>query len=269
MRRAVDLLLACHPQPAAAVTVLAGVIAAISGRSALGVVLVVLAFGSGQLSVGWCNDWLDAARDAQVGRSDKPVAAGRVSVPLIRGAALGALAATVPLSLLLGPVYGGLHLLAVASAWSYDLGLKATVASFLPYAVSFGLLPSIAVGRVVPWWGTGAAVLLGVGAHLANALPDLDDDRRTGVQHLPLRLGPRRTAAMSAVALLAGTALLAFGPRGAVGVAGVVAIVAAAAVTAAGLLAGRAPGSRTPFLAAMAVAALDVALLLARSPQLR
>ena len=269
MRRGLNLLRASHPQPAAAVTALAGLIATGGGRSAAGVTTVVCAFGAGQLSVGWCNDWVDAPRDAQVRRADKPIAAGQVSVGTVRVAALTALAATVPLSLLLGPAVGGLHLVAVGSAWLYDLGVKATAASFLPYAVSFGLLPTIAVGRAVPWWCSAGAVLLGVGAHLANALPDFEDDRRTGVRHLPLLLGERRSGELSAVLLLAGTAVLAWGPPGPVGAVGVAATGLAAAITAAGLRAGRAPGSRLPFVAAMGVAALDVTLLLARSQQLR
>lgn len=257
------LLAASHPQPSLAVTTLAGVLAAAAGRDALGVLLVVLAFGSGQLSVGWCNDWVDARRDVAVGRADKPVAAGLVSVAAVRAAALTALTATVPLSLLLGPLAGGLHLVAVASAWAYDLGLKATTASALPYAVSFGLLPTIAVGSAVPWWATIAAALLGVGAHLANALPDLDDDRRTGVRNLPLLLGRRGTAAGAAALLVAGTVVLTLGPAhrqlpAAVGIP--LAVVLA--------VAGLARGGRTPFLAAMTIAGLDVALLVARGGQL-
>ncbi len=267
---ALALLAASHPLPAAAVTALAGALAAASGRGVVGTAQVVAAFAAGQLSVGWCNDWLDAGRDAAVGRRDKPVAAGVVPVATVRAAALTALVASVPLSLLLGPQAGGLHLLAVASAWAYDLGLKSTAASFLPYAVSFGLLPSIVTlpRTGAPWWASAAAVLLGVGAHLANALPDLEDDRRTGIQNLPLRLGSRVTAGLAATLLLTGTLVLAAGPPGRPGLLGIVTLAAAALLTAGGLVVGRRRGSRAPFGAALAVAALDVALLVARGHQL-
>src|SRR3712207_7375206 len=38
---------------------------------------------------------------------------------------------------------------------------------------------------------------LGVGAHLLNVLPDLEDDAATGVRGLPHVLGPRRIAPRS------------------------------------------------------------------------
>jgi 4-hydroxybenzoate polyprenyltransferase len=49
-----------------------------------------------------------------------------------------------------------------------------------------------------------AAALLGVAAHFANALPDLLDDRETGVRALPHILGQRISAlAISGAAALA------------------------------------------------------------------
>jgi 4-hydroxybenzoate polyprenyltransferase len=49
-----------------------------------------------------------------------------------------------------------------------------------------------------------AAGLLGVAAHFANALPDLMDDRETGVRSLPHILGQRVSAlAISSAAALA------------------------------------------------------------------
>jgi 4-hydroxybenzoate polyprenyltransferase len=261
------LLQACHPQPTAAVTTLSAVLAASVGAPAAAVAAAAL---SGQLSVGWSNDWLDAERDRVVGRADKPVAQG-LPVTAVRAAALAALVACVPLSLLLGPWAGGAHLLAVGSAWAYNARLKSTVWSWAPYALSFGLLPSVVTASLpghpfAPLWGTAAGALLGVGAHGANVLPDLEDDRANGVRGLPQRLGRRGALVLSGTALLLATAALATGP-GAAAV-GVPALVLAAAVFAAGVVAGRRPGSRAPFLAVLVVAALDVGLLLAHGTSL-
>jgi heme o synthase len=267
------LVRASHPEPAAAVTLVAGALAASAGRSAVGVLLVVLAFAAGQLSVGWSNDWLDAARDARAGRADKPVAQGRLPVATARGAALLAAAACVPLSLATGVVAGVVHLVAVAAAWGYNARLKATALSWAPYALAFGLVPSIVVlglpGRPwAPWWATAAGALLGVGAHLANALPDLDDDLAEGVRGLPHRLGPAASSVLAAVLLLAATALLALGPGTGGGLV-VAALVVAAAVTGAGLARTLArPGSRAAFRAAIVVALLGVALLVHRGSAL-
>jgi 4-hydroxybenzoate polyprenyltransferase len=106
-----------------------------------------------------------------------------------------------------------------------------------------------------------------VGAHLANALPDLEEDRANGVVGLPHRLGARRAAALAAVLLLAATVVLALGP-GSPGVLALLAVAVAGGVTAVGLVLARRPGSRAAFRAALVVAVVDVALLLARGDAL-
>jgi 4-hydroxybenzoate polyprenyltransferase len=262
---------ACHPEPTAAVTAVVTALAVSAGRG-WGAVAVALAFLSGQLSVGWSNDWIDADRDRVTGRPDKPVPRGDVSPRALRTAALAAVAACVPLSLLMGLRAGLLHLAAVAAAWAYNARLKSTVLSWLPYALAFGAIPSIVTLGLAghpwaPWWATAAGALLGVGAHLANVLPDLADDEATGVRGLPHRLGGPVTAALSAVLLLAATSLLAVGP-GRPGALVAVALALAAVLTGAGLVLGRRPGSRAPFRAVLLVAAVDVALLLARGSAL-
>src|SRR5918994_1829605 len=68
------LLRACHPEPTAAVTLMMTALAVTAGRDARGVLMVAAAVLTGQLSIGWLNDVLDARRDRAVGRLDKPVA---------------------------------------------------------------------------------------------------------------------------------------------------------------------------------------------------
>ncbi|WP_344746314.1 UbiA family prenyltransferase [Streptosporangium vulgare] len=197
LRAVRGLLLACHPGPTVAVTVLVTALAVASGRDAAGCALVAAAVLAGQLSIGWCNDAVDAARDAAAGRTGKPVASGAVGVRTVWAAALAALALCVPLSLASGPAAGAVHLTGVAAAWAYDLGLKATALSWLPYAVGFGSLPGFVTlglpGHPWPaWWAVTAAALLGCGAHLANVLPDIPADLAGGVRGWPQRLGTAR-----------------------------------------------------------------------------
>ncbi len=265
------LLRASHPEPTVAVTALATALAVSSGlgwRS----LLVAAAFLTGQLSVGWSNDWIDAARDVRSGRSDKPVARGEVPVRVVRAAALLAVALCVPLSVLLGAGAGLLHLAAVACAWAYNARLKATALSWLPYALAFGAVPSIVTlalpgAPVAPWWATLAGALLGVGAHLCNALPDLDDDLADGIRGLPHRLGPRRSVRVAGVLLLSAAVVLAVGP-GSPGRTSLLVVAGAAVVTGLGLVPSRAAGSRDAFRAAIVVAALCVGLLVARGTAL-
>lgn len=268
-RAAAALLASCHPAPAAAVTVFAAALAAAAGRGLGGTLLTAAAVAAGQLSIGWCNDRADLARDVAAGRRDKPLVRGEVPPGVVGAGAGVALLAVVPLSLACGAAAGAAHLAGVAAGWAYDLGLKRTVLSWLPYAVAFGLLPAFVTLALPggPWpaaWVTVAAVLLGCGAHLANVLPDIADDRAAGVLGLPQRLGRRASAALAAGCLAAATAVLVLGPPGSPGAAGLGVLVTAGA---AAVLAPAAPG-RVPFLAALGIAGLDVALLLVRGASL-
>lgn len=213
------LLLACHPLPTLAVTAMAGFLAVAVGLPVGTVLLVIGAVLTGQLSIGWHNDLLDAERDRRAERTDKPMATGGVDPSTIRIATAAALVATVVLSVLLGFPAGAAALLIVVCGWGYNLGLRATAASFVPYVVAFGVLsavPTLALpGHPWPfWWAMTAGAALGVAAHLLNVLPDLDDDRRNGIVGLPHRIGARGSAVTAMLLVLLAAAALLFGPAG-------------------------------------------------------
>jgi 4-hydroxybenzoate polyprenyltransferase len=256
-----------------AVTAVAAALAAATGRGLPGTVAVAAAVLAGQLSVGWMNDYLDRDRDVRVARTDKPVVAGALAPATLRTATVVAAVAVVPLSLLSGWLAGILHLIAVASAWSYNLRLKATALSVVPYAVSFGLLPAFVTaglpGHPVYGWLVGAGALLGAGAHFANVLPDIDDDLATGVRGLPQRLGATASRIAAGVLLAAASVLLAVGPPGPPGVLGVAAVAVAVLAGIGAAVLGRRPGSRAAFLGVLVVAAVDVGLLVASGSAVR
>lgn len=273
--RVAALVRASHAGPTAMVTAMSAAVLVAASAPAATLVVATAAVLTGQLSVGWSNDWVDARRDHAAGRVDKPVVRGELAVGTLRAAALGALVACTAASLATGVVAGLVHVVAVASAWAYNLGLKATAWSWLPYAVSFGLLPLFLVlalpgAPLAPAWLVAGAALLGVGAHVANVLPDLDDDARTGVHGSVHRLVRRRgrTAALllAPAVLLLAVAVMVAGPALAAGgppapllvVVGGLAVVAALAAGALGLVA---PRSRHPFTLSMLVAALCVVLV--------
>jgi 4-hydroxybenzoate polyprenyltransferase len=204
------LLRCSHPGPTVAVTMFASALALGAGSGA-GVLRVGAAVLAGQLSVGWLNDCLDAGRDRVAGRVDKPIVAGEVEAATVGRAAVVALAACVALSLLSGPPAAAAHLLAVAAAWAYNLGLKATALSVVPYALAFGLLPAFVtlappLRAAPPAWAVAAGALLGASAHFTNVLSDLDTDAATGVRGLPHRLGRQRSTLVAAL-LSAGAGL--------------------------------------------------------------
>lgn len=261
--RALPLLRAAHPVPGLAVTVLTALLATGMGVGARATVTLVVAVLSGQLVVGWTNDLIDLERDRRVGRRDKPLATGRLSVALVRSATAAAGVVCVAASLLCGLGAGLLHLLAIGAALAYNAGLKPTWLSWLPYSLAFGSLPAVVSlsrdpAALPPWWMVAVGALLGFAAHLLNAMPDLADDAATGIRGLPHRLAPTTVPRLAALALVAATVIAVVGGR-APPTAGqwvlltVVLVLAVAATRTTG---------KTPFYAAIAIAGVNIVILL-------
>ncbi len=207
------LVLASHPGPAAVVTGVVTALTAAAGGTAGDCVRVCLVVLLGQVSVGWCNDAVDAAADKAAGRGEKPTVRGLVDASLLWRAALAALLAAVLLSpVLLGAVGGLAHIGAVLAAWAYNLRLKDTGWSPLPYAIAFGLVPVVAsgaaLGRIPQGWTLLAGAALGVGAHLANTAPDVDSDRRVARGGLAVRWGAGRARVAAVATFAAGSAVV-------------------------------------------------------------
>jgi 4-hydroxybenzoate polyprenyltransferase len=266
MRKLTALALSTHPGPGIAVTLIAVVLGFGVGLEWWRLVLLGLAVLANQASVGLSNDWIDAGRDRAVGRTDKPVAAGRISANAVRNAAFVTAVLAVVLTLPLGWRATVVHAAFIISAWSYNAGLKGSVISVLPYVVSFGLLPLIVTVALpeparASGWALLAGALLGVAAHFANVLPDLEDDRATGVRGLPHRFGPRTSGLVIAAALAGASVSIVVGlgdaqPYGWVGLAlSVLLAIACAAL----VLTGR--STRLIFRLIIAAALLDVVLL--------
>ena len=216
LRHASALARSTHPGPGLAVTAVAALLGIAVGLEPWRVALLGLVILLDQISVGLSNDWIDADRDRAVGRADKPVALGQIDVRVVRAVAWISAAASLVLGLPLGLAAAAVHAITLASAWTYNAALKNSALSVLPYVVSFGLLPAIAsLARPAPalpgWWVFAAGALLGIAAHFANVLPDLDDDRKTGVRGLPHRLGMRPSIVITWVALLLGALAVAVG----------------------------------------------------------
>lgn len=256
-----------HPVPTLAVTTMTVALAAGAGNDAPTCVLVGVAVLSGQLSIGWSNDAIDVRRDIAVGRADKPVARGSVSPRTVAVAALLGLVVTVPASLALGWRAGLAQLVLVASGWSYNLGVKSTVWSWLPFVPGFGALPAVATLALSDptwpsWWALAAGGLVGVSAHLGNVLPDLAEDDATGVRGLPHLLGPGWTARLGLLAALLAGVLVVLGAAGSPLWWSWLGLAAAAAISvAAFVVVRRRPSSEAAFYATMLVAAIGVALL--------
>ena len=269
--RILALARATHPAPTIAVTVVTLLLALGTGLEPWRVALVTAVILFNQLSIGLSNDWIDAERDRASERADKPVAVGDVLPALARTGAIVAVVASVGLSVPLG--WGALIANAafIAAGWAYNAGLKSTVFSVVPYVVGFGSLPLVVSLAAAPPvlaspWIVLAGGLLGVSAHGANVLPDLEDDRATGVRGLPHRIGARATGVLVAASLVGATASIVLG-FGLPGVLPLIAFVANVAIaTTCVVLVFVRPGSAWMFRLIILAALITVALLAAAGP---
>ena len=176
--------------------------------------VIALAILCGQCVVGWTNELVDEPLDRAAGRVKKPIVAGTVSVRDLRIGIPIALAASVVFSFLgpLGIKGGFIHMLGLGSATLYNLKLKSTWLSPLPYAVSFGAMPFAifaAVHKNPPVWLVLDFVFVSVSFHFLNVIKDLEWDRNQGVLGMPQRIG-KRGSATSAAALLLGAIVIVF-----------------------------------------------------------
>ena len=207
--RAIALLKSTHPIPSFAVTSFTVLLAFGYGMPIEKLVPVGLGILFQQFSVGLSNDWLDYERDKTVGRNDKPTVRFEVSAKLVRNSSVISAVIALVAATSLGWVVLLTMFAMLVVGWSYNLGLKSNALSALPYAAGFGIVPvfvtlSLSTPQLPLWWVMLAAASLGVAAHFANALPDLLDDRETGVRALPHILGQRISAlAISGAAALA------------------------------------------------------------------
>ena len=186
---------ATHFPQALAMVLLATVSALLIGTPLLGALAVLFATAAGQATIGWTNDFHDAETDMALGRGNKPLVRGELRreelvVPIFASATI-----TVVLSLIAAGLIGGIaHILAVASAVAYNFWLSRTIWSWLPYAVSFGLLPVFVAQSASPtWWPSvgvvSCSVSIGVIAHVLNAIPDVEIDKQAGLGGLAVSMG--------------------------------------------------------------------------------
>jgi 4-hydroxybenzoate polyprenyltransferase len=150
-----------------------------------------------QCAIGVANDVFDRELDAAT-KPWKPIASGLVAPATAVVAALALVVAMVALASTLGARSLALAALGLACGLAYDAGLKRTPYSALPFMVAIPVLPlwvwvTLGEWRDALWWLLPLGALLGLALHVANTLPDLDDDREHGVRGLPHRLGRRRS----------------------------------------------------------------------------
>jgi 4-hydroxybenzoate polyprenyltransferase len=208
------LLRASHFGPTVLVTLIA-FFAANFEFSVFESIQISLAIFAGQLVVGWSNDVIDYPLDRGANRVKKPLVSGEISLQLLQRLIPIALLSASVISFI-GPLglSGTLvHLLGLLSATAYNLKLKSTIFSPLPYIISFGALPwaiFLAAGTTPPLWLYLALALFTTAFHFLNVVKDLQWDIEQGVLGLPQRIGKTRSLISASLLALAGVLVLLF-----------------------------------------------------------
>ena len=212
MRILIGLLKACHFGPTMTVTITSLLLATNLWWEGPA---IVIAFGVflGQLLVGFTNDLKDFQDDKKHNRSHKPLVSGQITTAQLQRAIkiVAPIAVVVNIAGPLGVKGGLIYLFGVGMGISYNLYFKSTLLSPLPYAIAFAALVAcivVATDRNPPLWLMSAAALLGVAAHFANVLKDLDQDLTSGIKGLPQRLGKKYSRLIVSILLITTTLLL-------------------------------------------------------------
>jgi 4-hydroxybenzoate polyprenyltransferase len=201
LARGYVFLRAAHFGPTVIVTT-ASFLLSLSQYSIIDSLRVAIAIFAGQLVVGWSNDFIDAPLDIAAHRTKKPIVSKEINPEQLKKSILVALFVALILSLFspLGLTGTLIHFLGILSATFYNLKLKSTIISPLPYIVSFGALPwaiYLPAGNQPPLWLFIDFMLIAVAFHFFNVLKDFQWDINQGVLGLPQRLGRNASLVIS------------------------------------------------------------------------
>jgi chlorophyll synthase len=192
----------------------------ISSGVALGTDPVAIAVGvalAGPIVCGMsqaANDWCDRHVDA-INEPDRPIPSGRVPGRWGLWVALAMTGLALVVGLRLGPWGWGATVLACLAAWAYSVepirlkrsgwwgpGLVGLSYETLPWITGAAVLSAGAPD----WRIILVAILYGIGAHgimTFNDFKALEGDTATGVNSLPVMLGPDRAAKLACAIMLA------------------------------------------------------------------
>jgi 4-hydroxybenzoate polyprenyltransferase len=197
-----------HPGPSVLVTIVLVAIAGLAGHripNGVRILQLVGAMLPVQLCIGVVNDVADFEADS-AGKRHKPLVRGVMSRPAATalGVALGVIGLGVASTINLATL--GFDALALAAGLAYDLGLRRTPFSWVPWWGGMTVLPLegyASVGSIpnrllalIPLAG-----LIAIGLQIANGLPDIEGDRIAGRRSLPVVLGASRSRRAALIAL--------------------------------------------------------------------
>jgi 4-hydroxybenzoate polyprenyltransferase len=222
-----------------------------------------------QLGIGAVNDVVDAPTDAGH-KPGKPIPSGLVAADAARAVAVALLLVGTVLAATVGPALVALSLVVISIGLAYDLRLKGTAWSWLPFAVGIPILP------VYGWVGaTGAlpaafavlvpaAVAAGAALAIGNSVVDVERDVAAGRTSVAASLGLVRASGIACgLFAMVGAAAIATAWLAGASAATLVGLLLAGAVpvAACAVAAGRSPADREWAWRAEAAGVAAVAIL--------
>lgn len=215
MRRAVRAARVLHPFPSLLDAAVVAAIAGVAGAPLELVVILAAAMLALQLAIGAANDWADAAADTTA-QPGKPIPAGLIGRRAAATLAIALTSVGLALAATAGPLALGTATAGLMAGLAYDLRLKETRWSWLPYVVGIPLLPVFAWagatgGIPVPFLVlVPVAAAAGAALAIANAFADLERDLAAGVETVATVFGPDRARRAGAIlmAVAAGATLV-------------------------------------------------------------
>lgn len=210
-----SLLQLFHPIPVL-LTIVAAAAFAIVGGPGIGpggvLPRIIITVALSQIAIAVFNDICDRESD-RVARPQRAVAGGVVGVGWAYFLTVVTSAGSLAAALSFGRPSAALVGLGLASGLMYSALFKGTIMSWLPFAVAFPLLPYweffvLRNGTPMLWatWAVGAPVAVAI--HIADSLPDLEGDRRSGSQGLVTHLGTAISERVSFGLLLVSVAFM-------------------------------------------------------------
>lgn len=200
---------ASHPFPLAAVVLLTGLVGLASSTDDVDVerlLWVMLAMMLSQFAIGWTNDFTDRHTDHRF-QPSKPLAAGRIDERFMPVAIVGVLLGSLAIGVLLGPLPLLFLIIGTAAGLVYDLWLKLSRWSWLPFIVGFAALPpyvwsslDLFRSELILLYPVGVSLVPAV--HIANVLPDMAADISAKRRNLAVIFGREKALKVIAVCLL-------------------------------------------------------------------
>jgi 4-hydroxybenzoate polyprenyltransferase len=189
-----------------ALTALIGVVSSAGDFDPGRLALVVLAMLGSQLAIGWTNDYRDRESD-RIFQPSKPVPAGLVPATWLPWASLIAAGVSFAAGTALGPLPLAFLVVGTSAGLAYDLGVKDTRLSWLPYLIAFAVLPPFVWTALDVYeddflWLYVVGAPLAVAGHIANVLPDIETDAAAGRSSIAVTQGRRGSLKILSACLL-------------------------------------------------------------------